>query len=70
MSMEKGAMLETDTEKIASVDGRRAIRVRTALPGPRSRALVDERRRYVSVGVAEAKHGIFFERAEGPLGAR
>ena len=58
-------MLDTGTEKIVSIEGRRAIRIRTALPGPRSRALVDERRRYVSVGVAEAKHGVFFERAEG-----
>ena len=42
-----------------------AIRIRTALPGPRSRALVEERRRFVAAGVAEAPHGIFFERAEG-----
>ncbi|RPI57601.1 MAG: 4-aminobutyrate--2-oxoglutarate transaminase [Acidobacteria bacterium] len=42
-----------------------AIRIRTPVPGPRSRALVEERRRYVAAGVAEAAHGIFFERAEG-----
>lgn len=42
-----------------------AIRIRTSLPGPRSRALVEERRRFVAAGVAEARHGIFFERAEG-----
>jgi 4-aminobutyrate aminotransferase/(S)-3-amino-2-methylpropionate transaminase len=42
-----------------------AIRIRTSLPGPRSRALVEARRRVVAAGVAEARHGIFFERAEG-----
>jgi len=42
-----------------------AIRLRTELPGPTSRALLAERRRWVSAGVAEARHGIFFERAEG-----
>jgi 4-aminobutyrate aminotransferase/(S)-3-amino-2-methylpropionate transaminase len=42
-----------------------AVRLRTELPGPRSRALLAERRRWVSAGVAEARHGIFFERAEG-----
>jgi 4-aminobutyrate aminotransferase/(S)-3-amino-2-methylpropionate transaminase len=41
------------------------IRIRTELPGPRSRALLAERRRWVAAGVAEARHGIFFERAEG-----
>ena len=44
---------------------RDAIRIRTSLPGPRSRALLEERRRFVAAGVAEARHGIFFERAEG-----
>ncbi len=42
-----------------------AICLRTTLPGPRSRALVEERRRFVAAGVAEARHGLFFERAEG-----
>ena len=42
-----------------------AIRIRTKLPGPRSLALREERRRWVSGGIAEAKHGIFFERGEG-----
>jgi 4-aminobutyrate aminotransferase/(S)-3-amino-2-methylpropionate transaminase len=42
-----------------------SIRIGTDLPGPRSRALADARRRYVAAGVAEAPHGIFFERAEG-----
>jgi 4-aminobutyrate aminotransferase/(S)-3-amino-2-methylpropionate transaminase len=42
-----------------------AIRIRTELPGPRSRALLAERRRWVSAGVSEARHGIFFERADG-----
>ena len=43
----------------------KAICIRTPLPGPRSLALLEERRRFVAVGIAEAKHGIFFERAEG-----
>ena len=42
-----------------------AIAIHTALPGPRSRALLAERRRWVSSGVSEARHGIFFERGEG-----
>ncbi len=42
-----------------------AIRISTPLPGPRSQALVGERRRYVAAGIAEASHGLFFERAEG-----
>jgi 4-aminobutyrate aminotransferase/(S)-3-amino-2-methylpropionate transaminase len=42
-----------------------AIRITTPLPGPKSKALLEERRRWVSNGVSEAKHGIFFERAEG-----
>jgi len=42
-----------------------AIAIRTELPGPRSRALLAERRRWVAGGIAEAKHGIFFERAQG-----
>src|SRR5436309_3412184 len=42
-----------------------AIRIHTELPGPRSRALGEERRRWVSSGVSEARHGVFFERAEG-----
>jgi 4-aminobutyrate aminotransferase / (S)-3-amino-2-methylpropionate transaminase / 5-aminovalerate transaminase len=42
-----------------------AISIRTELPGPKSRALMAERRRWVSAGVSEAKHGIFFEHAEG-----
>jgi 4-aminobutyrate aminotransferase/(S)-3-amino-2-methylpropionate transaminase len=42
-----------------------AISIRTELPGPRSRALLAERRRWVPAGIAEARHGIFFESAEG-----
>jgi len=42
-----------------------AIKIRTELPGPKSRALLAERRRWVPAGVSEARHGIFFERAEG-----
>jgi len=42
-----------------------AIRIRTELPGPRSRALLEQRRRWVSAGIAEARHGVFFERGEG-----
>jgi 4-aminobutyrate aminotransferase/(S)-3-amino-2-methylpropionate transaminase len=41
------------------------IRIATDVPGPRSRALAEERRRWVSAGVAEARHGVFFERAAG-----
>jgi 4-aminobutyrate aminotransferase/(S)-3-amino-2-methylpropionate transaminase len=42
-----------------------AISIHTELPGPRSRALLAERRRWVSAGIAEARHGIFFECADG-----
>jgi 4-aminobutyrate aminotransferase/(S)-3-amino-2-methylpropionate transaminase len=42
-----------------------AISLRTPLPGPRSRALLDQRRQVVSSAVAEPRHGVFFERAEG-----
>ena len=42
-----------------------AIQIRTELPGPRSRILLAERRKYVSAGVAEPKHGLFFEGGEG-----
>ncbi len=51
--------------KTGSIEGREAIRIRTSLPGPRSRALLEERRRFVAAGIAEAKHGLFFERGEG-----
>jgi len=43
----------------------RAIRLVTEVPGPRSRALGEERRRWVSAGVAEARHGVYFDRASG-----
>src|SRR5262249_28268276 len=42
-----------------------AIQLRTDVPGPRSRALREERRRWVSAGISEPAHGVFFERAEG-----
>ena len=42
-----------------------AVAIRTELPGPRSKALAVERRRWVSAGVAEPRHGIWFERGEG-----
>jgi 4-aminobutyrate aminotransferase/(S)-3-amino-2-methylpropionate transaminase len=42
-----------------------SIRIQTPLPGPRSRALLEMRRRHVARGVAEAPHGIFFEHAQG-----
>jgi 4-aminobutyrate aminotransferase/(S)-3-amino-2-methylpropionate transaminase len=41
------------------------IRLRTEIPGPRSRALHAERRRWVSAGVSEARHGVFFARGDG-----
>jgi 4-aminobutyrate aminotransferase/(S)-3-amino-2-methylpropionate transaminase len=47
------------------IEARGAILIRTSLPGPRSRALLEERRRFVAAGIAEAAHGIFFDRAEG-----
>lgn len=42
-----------------------AIRLQTEVPGPRSRALLEERRRWVSSAIGESKAGVFFERAEG-----
>jgi 4-aminobutyrate aminotransferase / (S)-3-amino-2-methylpropionate transaminase / 5-aminovalerate transaminase len=42
-----------------------AIQLQTEVPGPRSRALTEERRRWVGKGVTEARHGIFFARGEG-----
>ena len=42
-----------------------AISLRTTLPGPRSLALTEERRRYVSSGVSTPRHGLFFESASG-----
>jgi 4-aminobutyrate aminotransferase/(S)-3-amino-2-methylpropionate transaminase len=42
-----------------------AIRILTEIPGPRSRALLLERRRYVSKAVSEPRHGVFFDRALG-----
>jgi 4-aminobutyrate aminotransferase/(S)-3-amino-2-methylpropionate transaminase len=44
-----------------------AIALLTEIPGPRSRALLEERRRWVSSAVSEAKHGLFFEHALGAL---
>ncbi len=35
------------------------------MPGPRSRALMEERKKWVSAGLSTPKHGIFFERAQG-----
>jgi 4-aminobutyrate aminotransferase/(S)-3-amino-2-methylpropionate transaminase len=43
----------------------KAIELRTEIPGPRSRALGEERRRWVGKGVTEARHGIFFARGQG-----
>jgi 4-aminobutyrate aminotransferase/(S)-3-amino-2-methylpropionate transaminase len=45
----------------------RAINLVTEIPGPRSRALGEERRRWVGKGITEPRHGIYFERG---LGAR
>lgn len=44
-----------------------SVRITMPLPGPRSTALGAERRRWVSAGVSEARHGIFFARAAGAL---
>ena len=44
-----------------------SVRIATPLPGPRSAALLLERRRWVSAGVSEARHGIFFARGLGAL---
>ncbi|MBX3468127.1 MAG: aspartate aminotransferase family protein [Planctomycetes bacterium] len=42
-----------------------AIELRTPVPGPRSRALLEERRRWVSAAVPEARAGVFIARAVG-----
>jgi 4-aminobutyrate aminotransferase/(S)-3-amino-2-methylpropionate transaminase len=42
-----------------------AIELRTEIPGPRSRALREARRQWVSAGISEASHGIVFERGMG-----
>ena len=42
-----------------------AISIVTELPGPRSRALGEERRRWVSAGVSAPRHGLFFDSAHG-----
>lgn len=42
-----------------------AISIRTDVPGPKSRALTEERRRWVSSAVSEPRHGVWIERAEG-----
>src|SRR5262245_31965385 len=54
-----------DAGRVETLPAAGAIRIRTELPGPRSRALREERRRWVSNGVSDARHGVFFERAEG-----
>ena len=45
--------------------GGRAIQLVTEIPGPRSRALGEERRRWVSRGLNDPRHGIYFERGWG-----
>ncbi|MCO5168503.1 MAG: aspartate aminotransferase family protein [Planctomycetes bacterium] len=47
-----------------------AIELRTPVPGPRSLALLEERRRWVSSAVPEARAGVFVERALGPARLR
>ncbi len=42
-----------------------AIQLQTEIPGPLSRSLTEERRHWVSKGVTEPRHGIFFARGEG-----
>jgi 4-aminobutyrate aminotransferase/(S)-3-amino-2-methylpropionate transaminase len=43
----------------------KAISLTTELPGPKSRALGEERRRWVSKGITDPRHGIYFERGAG-----
>jgi 4-aminobutyrate aminotransferase/(S)-3-amino-2-methylpropionate transaminase len=43
----------------------RTIQLVTEIPGPRSRALGDERRRWVSKGITDPRHGIYFAGADG-----
>ncbi len=45
----------------------KAIRLRTAVPGPQSLKLFKERERYVSAGLSVSSNRIFVERAEGAL---
>jgi 4-aminobutyrate aminotransferase/(S)-3-amino-2-methylpropionate transaminase len=42
-----------------------AIDLKTEIPGPRSRALGEERRRWVTRGITEPRHGVFFARGQG-----
>jgi 4-aminobutyrate aminotransferase/(S)-3-amino-2-methylpropionate transaminase len=42
-----------------------AIQLITEVPGPRSRALLDERRRWVARGISEPRHGLSFARGDG-----
>jgi 4-aminobutyrate aminotransferase / (S)-3-amino-2-methylpropionate transaminase / 5-aminovalerate transaminase len=42
-----------------------AIALVTEIPGPRSRALGEERRRWVSKGITEPRHGVYFARGQG-----
>jgi len=48
---------------VLSVTG--AIELVTEIPGPRSRALGEERRRWVSKGITDPRHGIYFARGQG-----
>ena len=43
----------------------RAIRIVTPIPGPKSQQLLVARRQWVSSGVSEARHGVFFARGSG-----
>ncbi len=45
----------------------KAVRLKTAIPGPRSLRLFKERERYVSAGLSVPPNRIFVERAEGAL---
>ncbi len=46
---------------------RKAVRLKTAVPGPRSLQLFKERERYVCAGLSVPANRIFVERAEGAL---
>jgi len=55
------------TKQRLAVSQPKAIRLRTAIPGPRSLRLFKERERYVSAGLSVPSNRVFVERAQGAL---